>query len=130
MPNLTISFASIFAIIFIFALSVLTHVITFNKLHAELATGKKFAISFKLSNKNSFLTNIDLLAPVLASSLITILFASGVIKSIAILLTLGSLFAALFTLVVLRGLIKMYSQINSTKFDKLGFTKVEVNNEK
>ena len=129
-PNLTFSFTTVIGIIVVLALSVLSHLILFNKLHAEFKTGKKIAISLKLATKPSLVMILDYLMPVFVSGLVLVWFTLGVIKNLAIILTIGTLFIGLFTFVVLLGLIKIYLHINPKDYKKFGYNNVEVADEK
>lgn len=120
------------AVLGIFAgylLSVFGITIYFNRILQEFATGKKIPISIRIANKSAMFTLLDIYAPLFIGGVLISWLTSGVAMTFAIPFTIGVLLSALFTLVVLRGLVTMYKYSNATKYHKYGYVAVEVKHE-
>lgn len=119
LPFITLNLAGVIGSLCGYFLSVFAVIMLFEKIKEEYAMGKKIHLSCKGGFKKA-------LWPILDSHIITIIislfmwiFAPGMIKGFAVAMILSALLSAFTSLVIMRGLIKNYLKINSTKPKKM-----------
>lgn len=129
MGNVFLSMVSLVGITLAYLISILNSIVYFGKIYEQFDTGKKIPISVKIANKNSVATILDINAPIFIGSVIIAWLFSSSIKAFATVFSIGILLSTLFTLLILKGFVKMYLFVNNSKFEKFGYKKVEVQSE-
>ncbi len=124
-----ITLASFIGFLIVYAITLAGHVVYLEKAKNEYVNGKKLLASFKSSFVKSVLTNVDIDVVVMLACLSTILFATGAIKAVAIMTAILLLPSALCTMLIHRGMVKWYLDINPTKYQKMNFEKGVTANE-
>jgi len=123
LPIVTLSILGLAGCVFGYGLTVLCHVIIFQKIRKEYALGRKIPLAFKLGFKNSLFNVIDICAVALISALAMYFAGFEVVKSFAISLAIGSLLSVLSSLVFTKIFTKWYLPLNSTKASHLALKK-------
>ncbi len=113
-----------------YLLSALTIIILFEKCLAEFKQGKKLSPAFKAGYRKSLGVNIDIYAVALIASVLGLIFTNGNVFTFSLALIFGTGFGALISLLLMRGFMKMYLNINPTKAQKINFKREEDTNEK
>lgn len=131
LPNtfFTLSLAGILGAVIGFALTILGHVIIFEKIRNEYSKGRRIPLSFKLGYKNATLKVVDISVLAMLASVAVYFIGFNVIKSFAVSLFVGGILTILSSLVITRVFTKWYLALNSTKPGKLALKK-ETNDEK
>ncbi len=130
LPIVTLTLAGIVGCVIGFCLTMLCHVIVFENIKKEYKMGRKIPLSFKLGYKNSVLSVVDVSVISIIASVILYFIGFEILKSFAIALFLGGIFAMFSSLVVTRGFTKWYLPLNSTNAKHLNLTKEATNEEK
>ena len=94
--------------------------IIYEKIKEEYALGKKIHLSCKGGFKKALFTVLDLHAIIALASIFIWVIAPSAMKCFAITMILGALISLFTSLVLLRGFVKNYVRINSTKAYKMG----------
>ncbi len=124
-----ISLTGVIALLAVYFVTYVGHIIYLEKAKSEFATGKKLLASFKSSYAKSVLANVDMYVVVLLAALLTAFIAIGTIKAAAIIVALLLIPSALCSMLIHRGMVKWYLDINPTKYKKMNFEKGGVENE-
>lgn len=91
----------------------------------EFYNGKKLPVSFKAGYKKSILLNVDIMIFGLVISALLMLIGKGACFTFGFALLIGSALAGLVGLLLIRGFMLMYLQINSSKGNLINFVKGE-----
>ncbi len=124
-----ISLAGFVGIIVSYLITFIAHIVYLEKSKSEFASGKKLLASFKSANIKSVLANVDMYAVVLLLAIPMLLLSVSSIKTIASVVALLMFPSALSSLLVHRGVVKWYLDINPTKYKKINFVKGVTENE-
>ncbi len=128
LPIVTLSLSGIVGCILGYCLTVLCHIILFEKMKKEYRMGRKISLSFKLAYKDSLFTILDIMAIALIGSCALYFVGFDLLKSFAIGLFIGGLLSIFSVYCVTRLFTKWYLPLNSTKETHLAF-KREASNE-
>lgn len=131
LPNtfFSLSLSGIFGCVVGFALTIISHVIIFEKIKREYAKGKKIPLSFKLGFKGATLNIVDICVVSILGSIVLYFIGAEIIKSFAVSLFVGALLAMFSSLIVTKTFTKWYLPLNSTKPNRLALKKETVNEE-
>lgn len=91
----------------------------------EFYNGKKLPVSFKAGYKKSILLNVDLMITSVVLSALFMLIGKGSAFNFGFALLIGSALAGLVGLLLIRGFMIMYLQINPSKENLINFVKGE-----
>lgn len=120
LPFITLNLSGVIGSVGAFLLSVLAIVFIFEKIKDEYALGKKIHLSCKGGFKRSLWIILDSHFIIIIISAFIWIFAPSMLKGFGITMILGALLSMFTSLVLMRGLVKEYLRINSTKAKKLG----------
>lgn len=120
LPFITLNLAGVFGSICAYLLAVFALVMLFEKIKDEYAMGKKIHLSCKGGFKRALWPILDSHFIIILISVFVWIFAPSMLKIFAIAMILGALLSMFTSLVVMRGLIKNYLRINSSKPKKMG----------
>ncbi len=127
--SIQVSFAGFIGLAIIYILTYVAHIIYLEKARNDFASGKKLLASFKSAYVKSVLANTDMYVVVFMLSLASALIAMGAMKTVAIILAILVFPSALCSMLIHRGLVKWYLDINPTKYKKINFEKGGLDNE-
>lgn len=133
MPLITsvqMSVVGLVAMIIAYLITFIAHINYLEKARQEFESGKKFVASFKSAYTKSVVANADIFAIVLIVGIIGALVCAGTIKTASIVLSVLVIPGALASMLIHRGLVKWYLDINPTKYKKINFEKGVTENEK
>ena len=122
-PLVTLSLATVIGSVVGFILTMFAHVMVFEKIRKQYATGKKIPLSVKMGFKDATLNVVDLSVVALIMSLVLYIAGFELFKGFAIALFIGSLLTMFSALVITRVFVKWYLALNSTKAKHLALTK-------
>ncbi len=128
LPIVTLSLSGIIGAVMGYCLTVLCHIVLFEKMKKEYSMGRKISLSFKLAYKDSLFTILDIMAIALIGSLALYFVGFDLLKSFAIGIFIGGLLSIFSVYCVTRLFTKWYLPLNSTKETHLAF-KREASNE-
>ncbi len=128
LPIVTLSLSGIIGAVMGYCLTVLCHIVLFEKMKKEYSMGRKISLSFKLAYKGSLFTILDIMAIALIGSLALYFVGFDLLKSFAIGIFIGGLLSIFSVYCVTRLFTKWYLPLNSTKETHLAF-KGEASNE-
>lgn len=128
LPIVTLSLSGIVGCVLGYCLTVLCHIVLFEKMKKEYAMGRKISLSFKLAYKDSLFTILDIMAIALIGSLALYFVGFDLLKSFAIGIFIGGVLSIFSIYCVTRLLTKWYLPLNNTKESHLAF-KREVTDE-
>lgn len=95
------------------------------KSQKEYYNGKKLPVSFKSGYKKSILLNVDLMVFAVVMSALLMLIGNGACFTFGFALLISSALAGLLGLLLIRGFMLMYLQINPSKGNLINFVKGE-----
>ena len=127
LPIVTLSISGIIGCVLGFGLTVLCHIIIFEKIRSEYAQGRKIPLAFKLGFKNSLFNVVDISVIAILASLVLYFIGFDILKSFAVPVFVGGILAMFSSLIVTRVFTKWYLPLNSTKPNKLALKKGEAN---
>ncbi len=130
LPIVTLTLSGIIGCVIGFCLTMVCQVIYFENIKKEYKMGRKIPLSFKLGYKNSILNIVDVSVISIIASVILYFIGFEILKSFAIALFLGGIFAIFSSLVIMRGFTKWYLPLNSTNAKHLNLKKEATNEEK
>lgn len=128
LPIVTLSLTGVIGCVLGYCLTILCHIVLFEKMNKEYAKGRKISLSFKLAYKDSLFTILDIMAISLIGSVILYFIGFDMLKSFAIGIFIGGVLSIFSVYCVTRLFTKWYLPLNNTKESHLGF-KREVANE-
>lgn len=128
LPIVTLSLSGIIGAVMGYCLTVLCHIVLFEKMKKEYSMGRKISLSFKLAYKDSLFIILDIMAIALIGSLALYFVGFDLLKSFAIGIFIGGLLSIFSVYCVTRLFTKWYLPLNSTKQTHLAF-KREASNE-
>lgn len=120
-----LSFASLIGMILGVVLIAVMIYNVVSKSQNEFYNGKKLPVSFKAGYKKSILLNVDLMVFALVISALLMLIGSGACFTFGFAFLIGGVLAGLIGLLLIRGFMLMYLQINSSKGNLINFVKGE-----
>lgn len=91
----------------------------------EFYNGKKLPVSFKAGYKKSILLNVDIMVFGIVASALLMLIGKGACFTFGMALIIGMAIAGLIGLLLIRGFMLMYLQINPSKGNLINFVKGE-----
>ncbi len=112
-----------------YVITALTIIVLFEKCHNEFKQGKKLPQAFKIGYRKSLNVNIDIFVCGLLAGVLGLLFTKGNLYTFSLAICSAVMFGALVSLLIMRGFMKMYLNIKSTKVNKINFTREETTNE-
>lgn len=119
-PFITLTVSGVFGSMVAFIFATISIAIIYEKIKEEYALGKKIHLSCKGGFKKALFTVLDLHAIIALASIFIWVIAPSAMKCFAITMILGALISLFTSLVLLRGFVKNYVRINSTKAYKMG----------
>ena len=128
-PLVLLTFGGIIAIALGFALLFICHYILFNNISKEYAYGKKIPLSFKSGYKKSVLPIVDINVCAIIASFVMWFLGDVFTMGFGVIISISCALVLFTTLIVTRGLTKMYLPLNSVNAKKLGFKRGENVNE-
>ncbi len=128
LPIVTLSLSGIVGCVLGYVLTILCHIILFEKIKHEYSMGRKISLSFKLAYKDSLFTILDIMVIALLGSVVLYFVGFDMLKSFAIGLFIGGVLSIFSVYCVTRLFTKWYLPLNSTKESHLAL-KREVANE-
>ena len=128
LPIVTLSITGIIGCVLGYCLTVLCHIMLFEKMKKEYSMGRKISLSFKLAYKDSLFSILDIIAIALIGSVLLYFIGFDLLKSFAIGIFIGGLLSIFSVYCVTRLFTKWYLPLNSTKESHLAF-KREVTDE-
>lgn len=120
LPFITLNLAGVIGSLGAFLLSVFAITFIFEKIKDEYALGKKIHLSCKGGFKRALWPILDSHFIIIIISAFMWIFAPSMLKCFGITMMLGAFLSIFTSLVAMRGLVKNYLRINSTKPKKLG----------
>jgi preprotein translocase subunit SecD len=124
-PIITISSASLGAILLGLILVSTCHFIMLEKIKSEYAIGKKLNISVKMGYKKSINVIADICGILVIASLVGFFVCTGLLKSFMMLLMVGSLISCFSSLFLGYQLFTSYTFFNKNNGKKVNFTREE-----
>lgn len=95
------------------------------KSQIEFFNGKKLPVSFKAGYRKSVLLNLDIVVFGIVASALLMLIGKGACFTFGMALIVGMALASLIGMLLIRGFMLMYLQINSNKGNLINFVKGE-----
>ena len=120
LPFITLNLAGVIGSVCAYLLAVFALIMLFEKIKDEYALGKKIHLSCKGGFKRALWPILDSHFIIIIISVFMWIFAPSMLKGFGITMILGALLSMFTSLVVMRGLIKNYLRINSSKPKKMG----------
>ncbi len=117
------SYVGVIGIIFAYAITLIGNIAYVERARDEFAAGKKLLAGFKSAYVKSVISNVDMYVITFVTSVIVALLGMGAIKTIASVISLLLIPSAITTLLINRGMVKWYLDINPTKYKKIKFEK-------
>ena len=130
LPAFCLNLGGVMGMVFGFVITAITLFILLEKCSQEYKLGKKLPVSFKMGYKKSLGINIDIFASMAVFAILGLIFTSGNMFTFSLALIMAIAFGALTSLLLMRGLMKMYLYINPTKAQKINFKREVEENEK
>ncbi|MBE5735685.1 MAG: hypothetical protein E7361_04505 [Clostridiales bacterium] len=124
-----VSLAGVVGIIAIYLITFIAHIIYLEKARKDFAKGKKLLASFKSSYVKSVLANVDMYVVILLTAIASLFVAIGAIKTVAIIVAILTIPSMLSSMLIHRGMVKWYLDINPTKYKRINFEKGEASDE-
>lgn len=123
------SFVTILGLALAYVITFITHIFVVEEAKKEFYLGKKLPASLKSGHNKSLSLLTDIFVVTFGISLISYLAGVGAIKAIASVVGILMLVGAFTAMLLFRGLISWYLNINSVDFKKVNFVKGENLNE-
>lgn len=120
LPFIILNISGVIGSVCAFLVAVLAMIFLFEKIKDEYAIGKKIHLSCKGGFKRALWPILDSHIIIIFISIFMWIFSPAMLKCFAIALILGALLSAFTSLVIMRGFIKNYLRINSSRAKKLG----------
>ncbi len=124
-PVITLSVSSLGAGLVSLVLISACHFILLEKVRGEYASGKKLKIAVKTGYKKSISVISEICAIIAVVSTVSYFVLSGVAKSFAMIMIVGSLLAAVITLFFSYHLSKSYAELNNANGKRVNFSREE-----
>lgn len=128
-PLVQLTLPGIAGIILSIGMAIDGSVIIFERIKEEFASGKKMPNAFNDGFKRSVNAILDGQITTLIAAIILALLGTGSIKGFAIVLLIGICVSLFTSLIVQRGLLKIYLALNSKNPKRAGLYREEVSNE-
>ncbi len=125
-----LSTATLLGVMISYAIVFVNHIIFIENIKGDYESGKKFLPSFKSGYIKTIPLMIDLYSVMFGLSILGLWLANGALKSFAIVFLFTSLIGAFMSMLMFRGLTKLYLNINNYDAKKVNFRKVEQADEK
>ena len=125
-----LSTATLLGVMTSYAIVLVNHIIFIENIKGDYESGKKFLPSFKSGYIKTIPLMIDLYSVMFGLSILGLWLANGALKSFAIVFLFTSLIGAFMSMLMFRGLTKLYLNINNYDAKKVNFRKVEQADEK
>lgn len=125
LPNsfFVLTLSGVLGIIIGFMMTILCHVIIFEKIRKEYSLGRKIPLAIKLGFKDSLFNIVDISSLGAIASVVLYLIGTTGLKSFAVTLLIGSVLAIVSSLLITRLFTKWYLPLNSTNASHLALKK-------
>ena len=124
-----LTLAGIVGIMLGFLLTILCHIVVFEKIRKEYSLGRKIPLAIKLGFKDSLFEVVDICSIGAISSVILYLVGTVGLKSFAVTLLVGSVLAIVSSLLLTRAFTTWYLPINYQNEKRLALKKENGSNE-
>ena len=124
-PAVQLTLAGIAGIILSIGMAIDGNIVIFERIKEEYAQGKRIDAAISSGFKKAFSAIFDSNITTIAVSIILALLGTGSIQGFAITLLIGVALSMFTSLVVTRGLIKLYYPLNPNKANKYGLKRGE-----
>ncbi len=131
LPNsfFVLTLSGIFGIVIGYMMTVLCHVVIFEKIRKEYSLGRKIPLSFKLGFKDSLFNIVDISSMGAIASVVLYLIGTTGLKSFAVTLLIGSVLSIVSSLLLTRLFTTWYLPLNNTNASHLALKKEAKNDE-
>lgn len=124
-PVITLSVSSVGACLVSLVLISACHFILLEKMRGEYASGKKLKIAVKSGYKKSLSLVSEICAIIAVVATVSYFVLTGIAKSFAMILIVGSVLTALITLFFTYHLTKSYAELNNANGKRVNFSREE-----